>query len=248
MPSARLPPLPLVTGDRLLEEFSHRVLQHETTRDIQALIEQGRTALELAATIYLCSKRPMMAANEIPGFRSAILSDENFEAWVAHYGLRQQLQNDHLQGANIADTDDAKHTFQAYVGAVAVQAGVEVATDWTIELMRSQNTALAEVPADNCHRVESGRTEEDFDMEQGTRSQADIAQVKNFLEEVNKRCGQEHLRIEYQAENHASQHAPLWVVKCIVNGLVKGEGQGSSKRIAKEAAAKQAYDAMGWSA
>ncbi|KAL5504462.1 hypothetical protein ACEPAH_7123 [Sanghuangporus vaninii] len=247
MPSARLPPLPLVTSDRLLEEFSHRVLQHETTIDIQALIEQGRTALELAATIYLCSKRPMMTADEIPGFRSAVLSDENFEAWVAHYGLRQQLQNGHLQGANIANTEDARHAFQAYVGAVAVQAGIEVATDWTIELMRSQNTDLFEAPADNCHQVESGTTEEDFDMEHG-RGPADIVQVKNFLEEVNKRCGHEHLLIEYQAENHASQHAPLWVVKCIVNGVVKGEGQGSSKRIAKEAAAKQAYEAMGWAA
>ena len=34
----------------------------------------------------------------------------------------------------------------------------------------------------------------------------------------------------------------------LVNGVVKGHGQGSSKQMAKEEAAKQAYYQMGWGA
>ena len=38
----------------------------------------------------------------------------------------------------------------------------------------------------------------------------------------------------------------MWITIIVVNGVLKGEGQGSSKQIAKEAAARQAYYAMGW--
>ncbi|KAL5482999.1 hypothetical protein ACEPAI_8228 [Sanghuangporus weigelae] len=246
MSSAKLPLPPLVTGDRLLEIFSHMLLQNEVIADNQSLFEMGWTALDLATTMYILSKKPMVAPDEIPTFRSVILSDENFEAWVAHYGLRQQLHN--LQEINTANAEvDAKHIFQAYIGAVAAQAGIDVATSWTIELMSSQDMTLPVAPAGNRPRAEPA-TVEDFDMEQGRNTVDIVQEVKNFLEEVNKRCGQEHLCVKYQAENHASQHTPLWVVICIINGVVKGEGQGSSKRIAKEAAAKQAYAAMGWAA
>jgi len=33
---------------------------------------------------------------------------------------------------------------------------------------------------------------------------------------------------------------------CAVNGIAKGSGQGGSKQIAKEGAAREAYYAMGW--
>ncbi|KAL5512452.1 hypothetical protein ACEPAG_3105 [Sanghuangporus baumii] len=246
MSSAKLPLPPLVTGDRLLENFSHMLLQNEVIADNQSLFEMGRTALDLAATQYILSKKPIVAPSEIPTFRSNMLSDVNFEAWVVHYGLRQQLHN--LQEINIANTEiDAKRIFQAYIGVVEAQAGIDVTTSWIIELMRT----LTVVPVINHAQEESATLEEGLDGIQvnGDRSKdlADKAQ-RTFMAIFNQRCAQEHLHVAYQADNHASQHAPLWVIKCIVNGVVKGEGQGSNKRIAKELAAKQAYAAMGWAA
>ncbi|KAI5124172.1 hypothetical protein M0805_000979 [Coniferiporia weirii] len=67
-----------------------------------------------------------------------------------------------------------------------------------------------------------------------------------FLPLFNQRCSQQHLQLEYVAENHGAPHAPLWVIKCIVNGIQKGQGQGTSKQIAKEAAAREAYFGLGW--
>ncbi|KAL5519229.1 hypothetical protein ACEPAH_912 [Sanghuangporus vaninii] len=69
-----------------------------------------------------------------------------------------------------------------------------------------------------------------------------------YLLIFNQRCTQQRLQVEYQAVNHGSPHAPIWLIKCLVNGIQKGEGQGSSKQAAKEAAAKQAYYSMGWTA
>jgi len=38
----------------------------------------------------------------------------------------------------------------------------------------------------------------------------------------------------------------LKLMSCAVNGIAKGSGQGGSKQIAKEGAAREAYYAMGW--
>lgn len=67
-----------------------------------------------------------------------------------------------------------------------------------------------------------------------------------YLPKFNERCAQQKLDVAYQAENQGSPHAPKWVIKCMVIGIHKGTGQGSSKQLAKEEAAKQAFFAMGW--
>lgn len=36
------------------------------------------------------------------------------------------------------------------------------------------------------------------------------------------------------------------MMNCVVNGICKGTGRGSSKQLAKEEAARQAYASMGW--
>lgn len=36
-----------------------------------------------------------------------------------------------------------------------------------------------------------------------------------FLPAFNQRCAQQHLRVEYTAENLGLAHAPLWVVRCV---------------------------------
>ena len=66
MSPARLPPLPLLTGDQLIENFSHRLLRRGLEADNKALIDQGKAALEFAVTSYLISKKPIVIADEIP--------------------------------------------------------------------------------------------------------------------------------------------------------------------------------------
>lgn len=90
----------------------------------------------------------------------------------------------------------------------------------------------------------------------------------HYLPRFNERCAQQKLALEYLAENYGSPHQPKWVVKCmgephdcsslqlltyhifvfagVVIGIHKGTGQGSSKQVAKEEAAKQAFFNMGW--
>lgn len=92
----------------------------------------------------------------------------------------------------------------------------------------------------------------------------------------NQTAAQRGVKVDYSAEFSGPSHAGQWTVQCIgmccyllctrgrtswrdvdltcnvdlvyaVNGIRKGEGKGSSKQIAKEEAARQAYYSMGWS-
>ncbi|KAF9457353.1 hypothetical protein BDZ94DRAFT_1326346 [Collybia nuda] len=67
-----------------------------------------------------------------------------------------------------------------------------------------------------------------------------------FLPLFNQTATQRRVTVDYPAEFSGPPHAGRWTVKCVVNGIPKGQGSGSSKQIAKEEAARQAYYAMGW--
>jgi len=67
-----------------------------------------------------------------------------------------------------------------------------------------------------------------------------------FLPLFNQTAAQRRVAVEYAAGFSGPPHAGRWTVRCIVNGIQKGVGSGSSKQVAKEEAARQAYYAMGW--
>ncbi|RDB28875.1 Ribonuclease 3 [Hypsizygus marmoreus] len=67
-----------------------------------------------------------------------------------------------------------------------------------------------------------------------------------FLPLFNQTATQRRVTVEYPAEFTGPPHAGRWRVRCVVNGIPKGVGTGSSKQVAKEEAARQAYYAMGW--
>lgn len=68
----------------------------------------------------------------------------------------------------------------------------------------------------------------------------------SFLPMFNQIATQRRMPVDYPSEFAGPAHAGRWTVKCVVNGIVKGNGMGASKQLAKEQAAKEAYFAMGW--
>ncbi|KDQ60148.1 hypothetical protein JAAARDRAFT_597138 [Jaapia argillacea MUCL 33604] len=67
-----------------------------------------------------------------------------------------------------------------------------------------------------------------------------------YLAAFNEKAMQQRLKVDFIAESGGPSHMLRWYVKCLVNGELKASGQGNSKRAAKEAAAEDAYHAMGW--
>ncbi|EJD03690.1 uncharacterized protein FOMMEDRAFT_19079 [Fomitiporia mediterranea MF3/22] len=292
------PALPQITGDLILEAFSHESLNldyhPENSTDNGRLIELGGTMLEFVATRFLYAKKPIVRASDIPSLRDGILSLGNYETWVSHYNLRQRLRYTHSDTLDVSSPEETRSLFRAYVGAVVVQSGPQIAMDWIAKLIDPEVKILSEddVSREMYQEIEQRRANKRQRTEaaspvaapppmpptpppsttsvstsipvQSSAVQASIPDtaaaahpiiesqatpsrsVAKFLPLFNQRCSQNHLTVQYQASNHASPHAPLWIITCLVNGVQKGEGRGSSKQIAKEAAAQQAYYAMGW--
>ncbi|EAU85958.1 hypothetical protein CC1G_02981 [Coprinopsis cinerea okayama7 len=63
---------------------------------------------------------------------------------------------------------------------------------------------------------------------------------------MNQKAAQNGVHVTYPAEQSGPPHAPLWHVRCCLNGKEYGRGTGRSQKIAKEEAARQAWTAMGW--
>ncbi|KAF8641655.1 hypothetical protein AX16_009881 [Volvariella volvacea WC 439] len=67
-----------------------------------------------------------------------------------------------------------------------------------------------------------------------------------FLPLFNELATKRGAHVEYPSTSSGPLHAPIWTVQCVVNGIVKGTGEGHNKSMAKEMAAREAYIALGW--
>jgi hypothetical protein len=109
-PGVRIPELPRITGDIILEVFTHSSLQGSNER----LVELGRTVSEAIVTHFLFHRTPFLGASSItvsftglgvrldrpePAFeqvqRKDILSAQNVDGWAKAYGLRGKVRWDY---------------------------------------------------------------------------------------------------------------------------------------------------------
>ncbi|GJJ09876.1 hypothetical protein Clacol_004100 [Clathrus columnatus] len=70
--------------------------------------------------------------------------------------------------------------------------------------------------------------------------QQGIAILPKFNEITTRR----RLDVQWLAEQTGMQHAPMWKIDCVVNGHIYGSGIGTTKQLAKEEAAKEAFLAL----
>jgi hypothetical protein len=109
-PGVQLPELPKITGDIILEVFTHSSLQGSNER----LVELGRTVSEAVVTHLLFHRRPFLGASTITVSvaslgvpldrpqsaleqvqRKDILSVQNVDGWAKAYSLRGKVRWDY---------------------------------------------------------------------------------------------------------------------------------------------------------
>ncbi|KDQ63217.1 hypothetical protein JAAARDRAFT_188818 [Jaapia argillacea MUCL 33604] len=140
MSNGSIPSLPKLSGDIILEVFTHRSLrfegapQNEEFGDNDRLAELGERVLVAAVTFCLFSKRPMLSANEIISQRDSLLS-ENMDGWISNYRLREKLRCSHDALPSINSPKETRLLFTSYVGAVFAQSGFRVVQDWISRLV-----------------------------------------------------------------------------------------------------------------
>ncbi|KAI0961970.1 hypothetical protein AcV7_000925 [Taiwanofungus camphoratus] len=264
-----LPPVPKLHGEIILEVFTHSSLRFPgapTNEDSEygngeRLSVLGEKILEAAVTSALFSKRPMLKADDIKAQRDGVLSEANVESWIIGYKLRERVRcsPDALQSLNTPN--EARILFCSYVGAVFVQDGMNMVQSWIGQLVDPDYDPPA--PSDGEPYAYKKVKTEPMDSSTPppnmappppmnsppplpTNPLAPAQPTAAFLPLFNQTANQRRLSVEYPAQFSGPAHAGRWTVQCVVNGIAKGEGTGSSKQLAKEEAARQAYYAMGW--
>lgn len=173
----------------------------------------GDAVLQLSVTRYLFETFPDMTEGQMAKVRAAVVS-ENILAEIARtIGVGPAIllgRGEELTGGREKDSL-LSDVVEALVGAVFVEGGLVVADEMIIRLWSPIIDRRAEAP--------------------GKRD------YKTRLQEMLARNGQ---RPDYQVDERGPEHAKEFTARVLAGGEQLGEGMGSSKKRAEQAAAMAA--------
>ncbi|KDR85371.1 hypothetical protein GALMADRAFT_53029 [Galerina marginata CBS 339.88] len=288
---SRLPPLPQIKSDLVLQVFTHKSLRRPNAPpadygDNERLADLGKMAFEVAITYALFRKRPLLQASDITA--RTLLFSTMVADWVTYYKLRSKLCCHPDVFSSLNSPRETNTLFHAYVGGLYVTSGPQAVNDWISGLVDQELESMFDEPPSD---VDAHPTVEVPPPQKRAKSEAmspgpllnqppiffasqpppspsppvrrapapmptpavippnPLAPAQPnlpFLPLFNQAAMQRRVTVEYLAEFSGQAHAGRWVVRCIVNGICKGEGTGGTKQTAKEEAARKAYYSMGW--
>ncbi|KAJ7654998.1 hypothetical protein DFH06DRAFT_1132958 [Mycena polygramma] len=211
-----VPDLPNLTGDTLLQVFTHKSLrradQDQEPFDNERLSLLGEKFLHILLTDELLGQRPMLTALEVMNQRDRFLWKTNLVLLVRHYGLLNRLRC-HPDTLSTLYQEASSILF-AYIGGAYVDqdddgALRETVRRWMHVFLSSSRDTPTEPP------LMKPKLEPDADTDHLLVSPRTVVYIATFNQKQ-------------------------WVVQCVVDGKVRGTGSDSSKKIAKDIAATQA--------
>ncbi|KAJ7110071.1 hypothetical protein C8R44DRAFT_801313 [Mycena epipterygia] len=241
-----IPALPKIEGDIdiILDIYSHHSLKgnhymNDEYGDTDRLVELGGRVLEMALTAHLFYKRPILTAEEISDQTKKAISDAQLRDWLNAYNIRSRYRAAPNTPDILDSPTEMRQFFHAYVGALYVRNGLNHVQAWISALVDPNTTVHSfgtppppvGLPPPLPHTSPSSNL--------GSSSTITLALV-------NQTAMQKGLAVTYPAEQTGPPHAPTWTVACHINNIEKGRGTGKNQKMAKEEAARQAFQAMGW--
>ncbi len=191
----------------------HRLLKISHNERLEFL---GDAVLQLIISEYLYTKYPKRPEGDLSKMRSMIVREESLA------GFARDCQFDHFiklgrgeekSGGRNRDTI-LGDLFEAFLGALLLDKGVEAVKSFLYQVM---------IP-----KVEAG----DFER---------VTDYKTKLQEFLQINGD--VEITYQVVSETGPaHAKNFEVAVLINGRKSGQGQGRSKKLAEQEAAKNAFE------
>ena len=191
----------------------HRLLKISHNERLEFL---GDAVLQLIISEYLYTKYPKRPEGDLSKLRSMIVREESLA------GFARDCQFDHFiklgrgeekSGGRNRDTI-LGDLFEAFLGALLLDKGVEAVKNFLYQVM---------IP-----KVEAG----DFER---------VTDYKTKLQELLQINGD--VEITYQVVSETGPaHAKNFEVAVLINGRKSGQGQGRSKKLAEQEAAKNAFE------
>jgi ribonuclease-3 len=208
----------------LAEALTHSSLGHEAQRyhfDYQRLEFLGDAVLQLVITEYLFSHFQAEAEGQLTKLRSRLVSRDALRTHAAALDLGRYI----LMGRGEESSGGRERTstladaFEALIGALYLDGGLEVAKNFILTQTRSDLAKLAEEPVD-------------FNPK---------GDLQELLQSISPRSPVYDL-----VSQSGPEHEKTFVSKVVWEGIVLGQGTGRSKKQAETAAALEALQLKRW--
>ncbi|KAF8273869.1 hypothetical protein EI94DRAFT_1654128, partial [Lactarius quietus] len=243
-----IPPLPPIQSDAALAIFVHRSLKpsapNDTFGDGERLAFLGEQVLRMVVAEVLFEKRPMQDARNLHEELGQTLTDDVYDQWVTNYGIRERVACPMNLRDELREPAETQHLFHAYVGASYIERGHRDIKGWIGPLVDPEYESRQSGPSTSVNPPPPAYGAPPLPNNPPAPGAPRVASLSLF----NEMAMQRGLKIEWNASQSGPGHSLTWAVYCLVNGITKGEGVGKSKQKAKEDAANQAFQAMGWGA
>ena len=191
----------------------HRLLKISHNERLEFL---GDAVLQLIISEYLYTKYPKRPEGDLSKLRSMIVREESLAGFARDCQFDQFIKlgrGEEKSGGRNRDTI-LGDLFEAFLGALLLDKGVEAVKSFLYQVM---------IP-----KVEAG------DFEQ-------VTDYKTKLQELLQINGD--VEIAYQVVSETGPaHAKNFEVAVLINGRKSGQGQGRSKKLAEQEAAKNAFE------
>ena len=191
----------------------HRLLKISHNERLEFL---GDAVLQLIISEYLYTKYPKRPEGDLSKLRSMIVREESLAGFARDCQFDQFIKlgrGEEKSGGRKRDTI-LGDLFEAFLGALLLDKGVEAVKSFLYQVM---------IP-----KVEAG----DFER---------VTDYKTKLQELLQINGD--VEIAYQVVSETGPaHAKNFEVAVLINGRKSGQGQGRSKKLAEQEAAKNAFE------
>ena len=191
----------------------HRLLKISHNERLEFL---GDAVLQLIISEYLYTKYPKRPEGDLSKMRSMIVREESLAGFARDCQFDQFIKlgrGEEKSGGRNRDTI-LGDLFEAFLGALLLDKGVEAVKSFLYQVM---------IP-----KVEAG----DFER---------VTDYKTKLQELLQINGD--VEITYQVVSETGPaHAKNFEVAVLINGRKSGQGQGRSKKLAEQEAAKNAFE------
>jgi ribonuclease-3 len=186
---------------------------HESNERLEFL---GDAVLGLVVTEFVFSRYPSMPEGQLAKIRASVVSASALAEVAATLGLGAVLRlgRGEEQSGGRSKSSLLADAMEAVIGAVYLDGGYDAARAVVLGLLTERIEAAAEGPG-----------EQDF---------------KTQLQELAARCFDEPPA--YTVRDEGPDHDKRFFASVRLDGAVRGEGEGRSKKQAEQAAAKAAWE------
>jgi len=197
--------------------------------------------LGLIVTDLLQCECPNLRSGPLTVIRALVVSNSTLATIAVRYKLSDRLR---AQSTNLkTSTHVQADVFESYVGGLYQDQGLRAVKVWLDQLFTPYVHEAYRIVREQ-HGQPAGFNNVPDAREVPTPPRPQVS--TNYLGQFNMNLQQGNRRVEWKFDDTVIENnVPLWTVKLVVDGDRWGYGRGSTKRAAKNEAAKQGLKRMG---